>query len=333
MSTLSRRSVLVGTTALVAAAALHSPARAKPSGVLHLYTSQPNNQLVKVQKAFTAANPGVSMEIFRSGTTEVINKLQAEFAAGAPQADVILLADAVAATELKKAGRLLAYKDAPVSRLPKALVDPDMTFFGTKFITTGIVYNTKLVKTPPRRWDDLLKPDVAKLTTLPSPLYSGAAAIHVGTLTALPRYGWAYFEKLAKEGALSVRANGAVIEAVARGERAYGMVIDYMAYNAKKKGSPVDFAFPEDGVTIITQPVGILKTAKNVEAAKAFVDWQMTDEAQKQSVSQGYYPVYSDIPPPKGYPPLSSLKVLTVDPAKLVANAEAVKKRFADIFG
>jgi iron(III) transport system substrate-binding protein len=329
----SRRSVLAGAAALAASAALRRPAHAAPAGVLHLYTSQPNDQLVPVQRAFAALYPGVKLEVFRSGTTEVVNKLQAEFAAGSPQADVILLADAVAATQLKNDGRLLAYKDAPVSRLPKALIDADMMFFGTKFITTGIVYNTKLVQSPPRRWNDLLKPEAARLTTLPSPLYSGAAAIHVGTMTALPEYGWAYFEQLAKGGALSVRANGAVVEAVARGERAYGMLIDYMAFNAKKAGSPVDFVFPEDGVTIITQPVAILKTSKNVEAAKAFVNWQMTDEAQKQSVSQGYYPVFADIAPPKGYPPLSSLKVLTVDPAKLVAGDEAMKQRFADLFG
>ena len=47
--------------------------------------------------------------MFRSGTTEVMNKLQAEFAAGHPQADVVLIADAVATTQLKNDGRLLAY--------------------------------------------------------------------------------------------------------------------------------------------------------------------------------------------------------------------------------
>ena len=36
-----------------------------------------------------------------------MNRLQAEFAAGRPQADVVLVADAVATTQLKNDGRLL----------------------------------------------------------------------------------------------------------------------------------------------------------------------------------------------------------------------------------
>ena len=45
--------------------------------------------------------------------------------------------------------RLETYADAPVEGLPAAVIDPDMTCFGTKLITTGIVYNTELVETPP----------------------------------------------------------------------------------------------------------------------------------------------------------------------------------------
>ena len=68
-------------------------------------------------------------------------------------------------------------------------------------------------------------------------------------------FGWGYFETLAKSGAIAGKGNGAVIEAVARGEKAYGIIIEYMAFNAKAKGSPVDFVFPQEGVSAITQPV------------------------------------------------------------------------------
>ena len=61
----------------------------------------------------TRAIPKVQVSLYRSGTTEVMNRLQAEFAAGRPQADVVLIADAVAMTQLKNDGRLLAYADAP----------------------------------------------------------------------------------------------------------------------------------------------------------------------------------------------------------------------------
>ena len=52
--------------------------------------------------------------MFRSGTTEVMGKLAAEFAGGQPKADVLLIADAVSMEALKEDGRLLAYPEAKV---------------------------------------------------------------------------------------------------------------------------------------------------------------------------------------------------------------------------
>jgi len=306
---------------------------AGPTGSLVVYTSQPTDQMAAVVKAFNAAYPDIKIELFRSGTTEVMNKLQAEFAAGAPRADVVLIADAAAATQLKNEGKLYAYKDAPVKGLPKDLVDPDMTFFGTKFITTGIIYNTKLVAKAPTSWNDLLVAGVAKSLIMPSPLYSGAAAIHVGTVVQLPAFGWKYYETLADRGAVAGQGNGTVVEAVARGEKAYGIIIEYMAFNAKAKGSPVDFVFPKEGVSLITQPVAILKTSKNLAAAKAFVDWQLSKEAQMQSVEQGYYPAIPGLTPPKGYPKLDAVKVMSADPGIILKQDGDNKKMFADLFG
>src|SRR5205823_3545874 len=124
-------------------------AAAAPSGTVTVYTSQPSDQIAKVVDAFKKVHPEVKIELYRSGTTEVINKLQAEIAAGRPQADVVLIADAVAMTQLKNDGRLLSYPDVPADKVPAALVDPDRTFFGTKLITTGIVINTRLVPAAP----------------------------------------------------------------------------------------------------------------------------------------------------------------------------------------
>jgi iron(III) transport system substrate-binding protein len=308
-------------------------AMAAPEGTIMVYTSQPSGQIAKAVDAFRKAHPKVRVELYRSGTTEVMNKLQAEFAAGRPQADVVLIADAVAMTQLKLDGRLLAFPEAAADKLPAALVDPDKTFFGTKLITTGIVYNTRLVKTPPKSWKDLLPAEVASKTIMAHPLYSGAAVVHVGTMVQQPAFGWGYYETLAKNGTIAAKGNGAVIEAVARSEKAYGVIIEYMAFNAKAKGSPVDFVFPQEGVSAITQPVGILKTSRNVEAAKAFVAWQMTEEAQRQSVSQGYFPVFADVAPPKGYPPVSDLKILPTDLKTLLAKDDENKKRFTQLFG
>jgi iron(III) transport system substrate-binding protein len=138
---------------------------------------------------------------------------------------------------------------------------------------------------------------------------------------------------LAKNGAIAAKGNGAVLESVARGEKAYGIIIEYMAFNAKAKGSPVDFIFPQEGVSAITQPVAVLKTSRNIEAAKAFVNWQLSEDAQNQSVSQGYFPVFSEIASPAGYPPVSSLRIMGADFRTMLAKDEENKRRFVELFG
>ncbi len=303
------------------------------SGTITLYTSQPAEQMDVVVEAFNQDHPEVTVEVFRTGTTELMTKLQAEFTAGGTPADVLLIADAVAMTQLKDEGRLHAYADAPVEGLPTGVVDPDMTFFGTKLITTGIVYNTDLVTEPPTSWADLTDPAVASSLIMPSPLYSGAAVIHVGTMVQQPEFGWPYYEALAEGGAVAGQGNGTVIEAVARGEKAYGMIVEYMALNAEAEGSPVGFVFPEEGVSTITQPVAIVAGTDNLEAAEAFVDWQLGRAAQEQSVEQGYFPLLPDVAPPEGYPAVSSLTVLPTDAAAILADDAANKQAFADLFG
>ena len=308
-------------------------ARAESPATITVYTSQPSDQMQAVIKAFNHEHPLIKVELFRSGTTEVMSKLQAELAAGRVRADVLLIADAVAMTAIKKQGELYEYVDAPVKDLPPSLVDPDKTFFGTKLITTGIIYNTKLVATPPKSWADLTDKAVASGLIMPSPLYSGAAVIHVGTMVQQPQFGWTYYKTLAENGAVAAQGNGTVVEAVARGEKPYGIIIEYMALNAKKAGSPVDFVFPAEGVSSITQPVAILKRSQNIEAAKVFVDWQLSKAAQQQSVEQGYFPILTDIASPAGYPPVSSLKIMPADPAKMLSDDAATKKMFVELFG
>jgi iron(III) transport system substrate-binding protein len=319
--------------AILSAAFLAGTILAVNAETITVYTSQPQDQMAAVIAAFNKDYPDIKVELFRSGTTEVMAKLQAEHIAGKSPADVVLIADTVAMTQLKNDGRLYALNDLPTEGIAPEVIDKDKTYFGTKLITTGIVYNTNLVKTPPRSWNDLLAPDVAKRLIMPSPLYSGAAVIHLGTMVQQPEFGWKYFKTLADNGAVAGQGNGTVIEAVARGEKAYGIIIEYMALNAKAKGSPVDFVFPKEGVSTITQPVAILKDTDALEAAKTFVKWQLSKTAQEQAASQGYFPVLKGIAPPPGYPDPASLKVLPADSNAMLHDDKKNKETFSDLYG
>lgn len=332
--TLNRRRFAAGAAALATMpiwSAGHSRAQA-PSGKLVLYTSQPDRDAQQTVNGFRAAHPGVEVEIFRSGTTEVMAKLAAEIAGGQPRPDVLLIADAVSMELLKAQNRLERHETRLVDGLSPTSFDPDFTYFGSKLITTGIIYN-KAAKFQPTSWADLARPELKGQISMASPLYSGAAAIKLGAVAARPDLGWKFIEALKANEASAVRGNGAVLRAVATGEKAYGIIVDFMAYNAKAQGSPVEFVFPREGVTAVTEPVAMLRTASNKPAARAFIDYILSEGGQKLALSQGYLPARGSVGQPAWLPQGAEVKIMEFDMKKLMATTEADKKRFADLFG
>lgn len=301
-------------------------------GKLVLYTSQPNNDAQQTVDAFKAKYPKVDVSYVRDGTPLIMAKLRAEMEAGAAQADLLLIADSVTMESLKKDGKLLAHEKADVSAYPAGIHDKDKFWFSTKLITTGIVYNTK-APLKPTSWGDLLKPESRGQIALPSPLTSGAALIHTVTLISNLSEGWGYYEKLKENRALASGGNGDILKAVAGGDKLYGIIVDYMPIREKAKGAPVEFVFPKEGVSAVTEPIAILKSTKNPEAAKAFVDFILSTEGQLLAQKQGYVPAHPAVALPPGYPARADIKLMGFDAGKALTDETANKKKFADIFG
>ena len=321
----------LGAVASLVVAGLFSVSLPAMADKLTLYTSQPDKDAAETVAAFKAERPGTEVDIFRSGTTEILAKLAAEFSAGQPRPDVLLIADAVSMEILKKDNRLAAYKEARLDGYPAGAFDPDRTYFGTKLITSGIVYH-KSAKFQPTSWADLARPELKGQIIMPSPFYSGAAVIVLGAVTQQSALGWKYFESLAANQTVSARGNGAVLKSVASGEKPYGIIVEFMALNAKAKGSPVEFVFPKEGVVPVTEPVAILRTAPNSAAARAFVDFLLSEKGQKLAAKQGYMPALSGVPSEMGLPP-GEVNLMPMDVGRILSTTEADKKRFAQLFG
>lgn len=133
--------------------------------------------------------------------------------------------------------------------------------------------------------------------------------------------------------ALAVGGNGAVHRVVDGGEKLYGIVVDFLPIREAALGTPVTFIFPEEGVSAVTEPVAIPSTAANVEAAKAFVAFLISVEGQELAARMGYLPAHPEVAPPAGFPPLSEIRLLRIDAAAALANDEADKLRFTELFG
>jgi iron(III) transport system substrate-binding protein len=299
---------------------------------LVLYTSQPNEDAQATVDGFMAANPGIKVDWVRDGTPQIIAKLQAEMQAGKPVADVLLIADTVTLERLKEAGKLMAYKSPEAVNYDAALYDADGYYYSTKLITTGIVYNTA-ASMKPTSWQDLTKPEAKGLVIMPSPLASGAALIHAQTLAGVDSLGWDFYKNLASNGAVAAGANGGVLKSVASGEKAYGMIVDYLPIRAKAKGSPVEFVFPKEGVSAVTEPVAILAGTQHEDAARKFVDYALSEKGQEGFLKLGYIPARNGMKLPDGFPARDSIKVLPVNAASALKNTDQDLKTFSSYFG
>ncbi|MCM3174553.1 ABC transporter substrate-binding protein [Paenibacillus sp. MER 99-2] len=303
------------------------------SGKLSFYTSQPEEDATKLISAFNKKYPDVDVSVFRSGTEEVTAKIQAERQAGKTQADVLLLADAVTFENLKQEDLLLSYKSPELSKIPSDLVDPDGMYSGTKVMATVLATNTQKVTSAPTSWSALTAAESKDASIMPSPLYSGAAAYNIGVFSRTDGFGWDFLKQIKDNGISVIKGNGAVMKAVASGEKSYGVVVDYLVAREKAKGSPVELTYPTEGVPIITEPIGIMKDAANVPAAQAFVDYILSDEGQQLSAEIGYSPIREGIAPPEGLKSVSEMNILSGDPSKLAADREADKQQFIQVFG
>lgn len=301
------------------------------SGDLTVYTSQPEEDIQALIEVFNQKYPEITVNVFRSGTEEVVSKLLAEKQTNSVLADVLLVADAATFETLKKEDLLMSYQSSELEGIGSDYYDSDYMYTGTKIISTGIISNTDMASEPIISFKNLIEESVKDNVIMPSPLYSGAAAYNLGVLTRTD-LGWEFYESLKDNGTEVVKGNGAVQTAVVAGEKACGVIVDYMALRAKADGAHVAFVYPQEGSLCVTEPIGIIKGTKKEELAKAFVDFILSEEGQQTTSEIGYTPIKSGVAAPDGFKTVDEIENLTYDINTLVETREADKEKFAELF-
>ena len=301
-------------------------------GEINLYTSQPEADAQKLIAAFNKKYPDVKVKIFRSGTEEIISKVMAEKKLGKVQADVLLVSDEATFEQLKGKDILEKYISQETKDIPSQLLDKDGTYAGTKIIATGIMYDTKKITTPPKSFMDLTTASFKNQVSMPSPLYSGAAAYNLSLLTRTNGLGWAFYQGMKANDVKVGKGNGSVLKDVTDGSRAVGIIVDYMALRAKAKGSSVNFVYPTEGVPVVTEPIGIIKGSANIKLAKLFEDFILSVDGQKVTSEIGYTPVRKGVAAPKGFLTIDQMKIITGNLTELVQAREADKQKFTQLF-
>jgi iron(III) transport system substrate-binding protein len=308
---------------------------AKKEGKVVWYTSLALPTAEKIGKLFEAAYPGIKVEVQRTGSQRILQRVMQEQQANLKLVDVIHTSDAGHFVLLKEKKLLMKYTPAGVDAFPAGFKDKDGYYFTLRATVNVIAYNTKLVSAAeaPKTWKDLLDPKWKGKLVTAHPGYSGVISTHVLALVHL--HGWDYFKQLAQNKLMLVQSAVDPAGVVASGERAVAVDGgDYYYYQMKKKGNPIEVVYPKEGVPLVVSPTAIASFAPHPNAAKLFTDFTFTRELQQvMADSEGLYTGHPEVKYPTDKPKLSDLKLLNVDAEELEKRNEEIKSRFVEFFG
>ena len=308
---------------------------AKKEGKVVWYTSLVLPSAEKVAKLFETAYPGIKVEVHRTGSQRILQRVMQETQASLKIVDVIHTSDAGHFVLLKQKKLIAQYTPAGVEKFPAGFKDKDGYYFGLRATVNAIFYNTKAVSAAdaPKSWKDLLDPKWKGKMVTAHPGYSGVIATHVLALEHL--FGWDYFKQLAQNNVMIVQSANDPPTTVASGERVVAVNGgEYSAYKLKKKGNPIEIVYPKEGVPLVVSPTAIATAAPHPNAARLFTDFTFSRECQQvMADSEGLYTGHPDVKYPADKPKLSELKLLSVDAEELEKRNEEIKKRFVELFG
>ncbi len=177
---------------------------------------------------------------------------------------------------------------APLKRID----DDEVHWIGAAISSFGFTINTNTLEMEglpiPTKWIDLANETYA--VVLPFPIIGTADPTRSTSNTRmfeiiLQTYGWEEgWELLTLLGGNSIIYEGSelVRDAAIRGDIGAGTTIDFYGYTAQLENPELcQYIFPEDGTIVNADPIAMINTSPNPEAAQAFIAWILSPEGQE----------------------------------------------------
>jgi iron(III) transport system substrate-binding protein len=293
---------------------------------LVVYSGRAERLIKPVLDAFQSKS-GLHIDLLSSGSTELVNRLQAE---GQRTSADIFITNEVGALERARELKLLSPLDTPMidGKIPSAFRASDNTWIGLSGRMWIVVYNTALIKPA----------DIQSMLDLADPRWKGKIAIpnagseylQAGVSVIQATYGdqrtQQFLEGLkANAGTHVYGKSSQIVEAVAKGEAAIGLVNHYYIYrhlDAQPQApiAPLITDQQEGGMGTIMNAagVGIVAHSRHKDLAKRLVEFLASPEGQKIFADQNKeYPLNPEVPADPALPARQSFRTATVPLVKL----------------
>ncbi len=286
---------------LLAAAALGGCGDSRTPVVL--YSPHGRDLLSLVETTYEASHPGIDVRWLDMGSQEVFDRIRSEKAN--PQADVWFGGPDTIFGRGAREGLLQPYRPAWADAVPADSRDPQDLYFGAYRSMPVLVYNSAAVAAAdaPKDWDDLLDPRWRGQILIRDPLASGTMRTVFGMIlarsvdeTGSPDRGFEWLRRLDGQTKQYVLNPALMIEQLTRQE---GLVTVWDLTDIlwqQKRGKPLGFDFPASGTPVIDDSIGLVAGARHPAAAKAFIDWVGSPEAQRLAADKAFrLPARSDL--------------------------------------
>jgi iron(III) transport system substrate-binding protein len=343
--TMTRRDVMTGFGAAGIAAVLPRHAHAdivgleqaarKEAGVTW-YIAQVDTETAEAMgRAFAAKYPGVTVASIRTTGQVAYERLLQELKNNAPQCDVFSGTDIAQYPELKKRNQLANYTPAGAATLLPAFkpVEDPGYWYPAASTTHLLVHHAQKVTAAdaPKNWPDLLDPKWKGLVATGHPAFSGCTGIWA--LALRKKYGWEFFEKLAKNNPRIGRSGNDPVTLINAGECLVGPAPANTAFQQVDKGNPILPVYPTDGATLCVGPSAVMASAPHPNAARLFMEWLMSDDFSKLSVANHGDPVHPGLTLTSGQKPLDQVAVMALSVDEIAKGVPEVIEQWRDTFG
>jgi iron(III) transport system substrate-binding protein len=180
---------------------------------------------------------------------------------------------------------------------PIPLKDPKGFWIGTVLEPYGLVYQPKVLQRlgvpEPKDWDDLLHPKLKGHVAQCAPTRSSSS--HATYEVILQRdgdaKGWEWLKHLGGNTGIFTARSRDVPSVVAKGEFAAGFAVpSYMAFEDRLAGFDIRFVAPKTA-WITPEPISILAGAPHPKAARAFIEFMLSERGQGVAMERGVFPI------------------------------------------
>ncbi len=276
-----------------------------------------------VMKAAFEAKTGTDITMVRKSTGEILDQIRAE--RDRPTVDVWW--GGTGDTHLQAASEdlLLPYESSG----ERDLLPWAQNFYtmsggrsaGVYAGALGFAYNSELLaryKVPaPTCWRDLTNSAYRGLILSGNPNSSGTAFTTLATFVQLfgEEEAFRFMATLDRNIADYTKAGAEPVKAAARSETLIGISFMHDAVTIKEAGSPLVIVAPCEGTGYEIGAVSIVKSARNLDMARAFVDFALSPEGQATGIAAGQNQVPSNAKAalPATAPDISMIKMVDYD--------------------